>query len=78
MIDLFKTHKKSNDTGKIILGAITGAAVGFTAGILTAPRTGKETREILSSKAAETVEKAAETIDKQKAKVTERITKAKD
>ena len=48
--------------GKFALGAIFGAVVGAVVGILTAPKSGKETREELKMKAetmkAETIEKA--------------------
>lgn len=36
--------------GKVALGAIIGAAAGVVAGILTAPKSGKETRADLKKK----------------------------
>ena len=37
----------------IALGAIVGATVGIVAGVLTAPKSGKETRDELAEKARE-------------------------
>lgn len=37
--------------GKFAIGALLGAAAGFVAGILTAPKSGKETREDLKDTA---------------------------
>lgn len=44
--------------GKFALGALFGAAAGFVAGILTAPKSGKETRADLKVKADEAKKKA--------------------
>ena len=41
---------------KVALGALVGVAVGVAAGILTAPKSGKETRADLKKKAIETKE----------------------
>ncbi len=43
----------SNQSGNVILGTLIGAAVGFAAGILLAPQTGKETRDMLGEKASD-------------------------
>ena len=43
----------SNSSGKAIVGFIFGAAVGVTAGMLFAPRSGVETRKKLEKKARE-------------------------
>ncbi|HSW90461.1 MAG TPA: YtxH domain-containing protein [Candidatus Saccharimonadales bacterium] len=39
--------------GKFALGAIVGAAAGLVAGVLTAPKAGKETRADIKAKAGE-------------------------
>ena len=58
MKNYFNLRKKSNNaTGKIILGTIAGMALGLTAGILTAPRAGKEIRDTLASRTNEALEK---------------------
>ena len=44
--------------GKVLLGAIVGAAAGFVAGVLTAPKSGKETRADLKIKANEKKDEA--------------------
>jgi gas vesicle protein len=43
---------------KLAVGAIIGAAVGVVAGILTAPKSGKETRDDLKTKAKAVKDKA--------------------
>jgi gas vesicle protein len=60
--------KESNSTGKVIIGAVAGMAVGLTAGILTAPRPGKEIRDMLSSRTSKAIEKIGETITENKNK----------
>ena len=44
---------------KLAVGAIVGAAVGVVAGILTAPKSGRETRDDLRRKTNEAKDKAA-------------------
>jgi gas vesicle protein len=44
--------------GKFALGALIGAAAGFVAGILTAPKSGKETREDIKTVANDAKDKA--------------------
>ena len=44
-------HKKTG--GKFVIGAIFGAIAGAIAALLTAPKSGKETREDLKDKANE-------------------------
>ncbi len=45
---------KSGAAGKFILGTALAAAAGYVAGILTAPKSGKETRQDIKDKAVET------------------------
>jgi gas vesicle protein len=52
----------------VIIGAVAGMAVGLTAGILTAPRPGKEIRDMLSSRTSKAIEKIGETITENKNK----------
>ncbi len=54
--------------GKFALGALLGAAVGVVAGILTAPKSGKETRADIKAKAEETKKKADKVIAEAKVK----------
>jgi gas vesicle protein len=59
-------RKSNNSTGKVILGAVAGMAVGLTAGLLTAPRPGKEIRNILSLRTNEALEKVGKTLAESK------------
>ncbi|HMQ95748.1 MAG TPA: YtxH domain-containing protein [Candidatus Saccharibacteria bacterium] len=52
--------------GKFALGAIIGAAVGVIAGFLTAPKSGKETREDIKKKAGELKQDADKMVEKTK------------
>lgn len=54
----------ANDNKKFVLGAMIGAAAGAIAGILFAPKSGKETRKIIGEKAKEYSEKGKEMLDK--------------
>ncbi|MBP3820270.1 YtxH domain-containing protein [bacterium] len=47
--------------GKFICGFIVGGAIGAIAGILLAPKSGKETREMLVNSAQEMAKRADET-----------------
>ena len=60
---MFKKVKKSNNNHKYFIGARAGAAVGAIAGILTAPKSGKETRKDIadtSKKAVKNVKNGVE------------------
>lgn len=54
--------------GKFAIGALFGAAVGLVAGLLTAPKSGKETRADIKAKASDiknqAVQKGGELRDK--------------
>lgn len=47
--------------GKFIAGFVVGGAIGAIAGILLAPKSGKETREILANSAQDMIKRADET-----------------
>lgn len=47
---------------KFLAGFIVGGALGAIAGILLAPKSGKETREMLANSAREAASKADETV----------------
>jgi len=51
--------KEKSGGGKFFLGALIGGAVGAVAGLLTAPKSGKETRADIKKKADDT-KKAAD------------------
>jgi len=54
--------------GKFLAGFIVGGAVGAIAGILLAPKSGAETREILKNSAVDAKKKAEETVKEIQAK----------
>ena len=45
--------------GKLAVGAIIGAAVGVVAGVLTAPKSGRETRSDIRNKAEDAKDQAS-------------------
>lgn len=63
--------------GKFALGALFGAVVGVAAGILTAPKSGKETRADLKAKADELKGQAADKAQEVKTKATEKAQEVK-
>ncbi len=52
------------DTGSFLSGLLVGAVVGVVLGLLFAPQSGKETRELVKTKAITAKEKASELIGK--------------
>jgi gas vesicle protein len=75
-------------TSKLAVGAVIGAAVGVALGVLTAPKSGKETRDDIKRKAEEAKDranatrddlifKAEEVADDVRAKATEKIESVK-
>lgn len=54
----------TNESKTGILGLLAGAAIGATLGILFAPRSGKETRDIIGRKVRDTKDDVDEMIDK--------------
>lgn len=49
---------------KLAIGALIGAAAGLVAGVLTAPKSGRETRDDIKKKAEELKNKADSASDK--------------
>ncbi len=47
----------------LITGATAGAALGAAAGLLLAPKTGEETRQIVAARAPEVLQKARDCVD---------------
>lgn len=64
--DYMRWHKRTNGRGKIVMGTLAGIAAGLTAGFLTAPRSGKETRTIITTRAADTIDKVGSNFEKTK------------
>jgi len=70
---------KTNHTGrKIAVGALVAGAVGYVAGILTAPKSGKETREDIANKASDIKQEAIEELKSLQIELDDLIKNAKD
>ncbi len=71
---------KQNDSGstakKIALGAALSAIAGYVAGILTAPKSGKETRDDIKEKAVETYTAAEKELNKLHTELGDALTEA--
>ncbi|MCR4398341.1 MAG: YtxH domain-containing protein [Firmicutes bacterium] len=52
-----------NDRGDFLAGVIVGGLIGFAAGVLFAPASGRETRESIARKGKELVDEAKERKD---------------
>lgn len=63
---------------KIAVGALIAGAAGYLTGILTAPKSGKETREDIADKAGEIREDAAEKLQAAHDELDELINNVKD
>jgi gas vesicle protein len=61
---MFAAKKKSGVAKKFAIGAALTALAGYIAGILTAPKSGKETREDIKDKAVETYTTAEKELKK--------------
>ena len=60
--------------GKFIAGFIVGGAIGAIAGILLAPKSGEETRQMLSDSAKDMIKKADETAKQIQSKADDAVT----
>lgn len=68
----------SNGKGKFTLGAIVGIAAGVVTGILTAPKSGKETRGDIKQKAGKLKKGADEKASKAKREAAQKADQAKE
>lgn len=64
-----------NDTSKVMIAALAGAAAGATAAILYTPKSGKETREDISKKYDELRENVNEIAQKGKKAASDAVEK---
>lgn len=73
---------KKNDTGdvvkKVAIGAAITAVLGYVAGVLTAPKSGKETREAIKNKAEDTYGAAEKELKKLHTELTDVIDEVSD
>ena len=63
--------------GKFALGALVGAAAGLVAGVLTAPKSGKETRADLKAKADDMKAEATDKADRVKTEADKKVAEVK-
>ncbi|MFZ1249305.1 MAG: YtxH domain-containing protein [Candidatus Saccharimonadales bacterium] len=73
-----KDEPKQNVAGKLALGAVLTAIAGYVAGLLTAPKSGKETREDIKVKANETYTAAEKELKKLHTELGDVLTDAGD
>ena len=78
--DLIIHHKQNtmNTSGKILTAAAVGLAAGALAGLLLAPRSGKETREMLKKKGEQAAEHVTDGIEKGRQQATDLKAKAEE
>lgn len=69
--------KNKNVAGKVTAGVAIGALAGAAAGVLLAPKSGKETREDIKKFAKDTKEKGLELFEQAKAEVNKKIANVK-
>lgn len=65
----------SKGNGKFVLGTLLGAALGAVAGILYAPKSGKETRKDLGDKAKEIARKGKDFAERESKELKEKAEK---
>ena len=59
-----KKDESNHVAGKVVMGAALAVAAGYVAGVLTAPKSGKETRKDIKDKAVETYAAAEKELKK--------------
>lgn len=67
-----------NTSGKILTAAAVGLAAGAVAGLLMAPRSGKETRNLLKKKGEQAADKVKESFEKGRRQVVDLKGKAEE
>ena len=65
---------RRNRTKNMVIGVGIGSALGVTAGILFAPKSGKETRQIIADKTSATVKNFKDNVAATKAKISSSAT----
>jgi gas vesicle protein len=71
-------HHKKSGKGKFVIGAMLGVAAGAVAALLTAPKSGKETRDDIKDKAQEVSNDAMRQLRKLEGELNKRISDAKN
>jgi gas vesicle protein len=77
---MFKSRKeeKQDMVKKFAVGAVFMAALGYVAGLLTAPKSGKETRDDIKNKAGDTIAAAEKELKKLHTELTDVIDEVSD
>ncbi len=77
---MFRTHREEKQelVKKFAIGAALTAVVGYLAGILTAPKSGKETRDAIKTKANETYAAAEKELKKLHTELSDMIDEVSD
>lgn len=70
-------QKKNNVVKKVAVGTAVAAVAGYVAGILTAPKSGKETRQDIKNKAGEAKTEAEQQLHKASEELAEALKQAK-
>lgn len=73
-----RKEEKQNLVKKVAIGAAVSAAAGYIAGILTAPKSGKETRKIIADKTGDTLAAAEKELKKLHTELTDVIDEVSD
>lgn len=72
------SDKKSETVKKVAIGSAIAGAVGYLAGILSAPKSGKQTRQDIADKASEVKGSAEDELQELNDELKDMIKKAKD
>jgi len=70
-------RRKKNTGKKLAAGAALGGLLGYVAGILTAPKSGKQTRQDIANKAGEVKNEAVDQLEKANDELNSALTLAK-
>lgn len=73
-----RREEKQQLAKKFALGAVLSAVVGYLTGLLTAPKSGKETREAIKDRAAETYNAAEKELKKLHTELNDVISEVSD
>lgn len=73
-----RKEKKQELAKKFALGAVLSAVIGYLAGLLTAPKSGKETRQTIKDKATETYNTAEKELKKLHTELNDAISEVSD
>jgi len=68
----------AKNTGKWAVGALVAGAAGFVAGVLTAPKSGKETRKDIKNAATKAKKEAEKTLKGLHSDLNEKLTEVKE